>query len=145
MSDFVNAKVDKETWKRARIELLDEEKALSKATMVLAAKRAKLPWGESDDYELTDSSGSKVKLSELFQDDSNELLVYHLMYGEDYNNACSMCSFFLDQFNGCYDHLTAHGAKLVIVANKDFSELEKLKTEKKMGYANFIFKKYNFW
>lgn len=130
MGDFVNAIVDKETWKRVRIELLDEEKALSKATMALAEKRAKLPWCESDDYEFTVSSGSKLKLSELFSNDSSELIVYHLMYGEDYNNACSMCSFFIDQFNGCYDHLTAHGAKLVVIANKECSALEKLKAEK---------------
>jgi predicted dithiol-disulfide oxidoreductase (DUF899 family) len=130
MSDFINAKVDKETWKRERIALLEDEKALSKASMAVAAKRSKLPWCESDDYELTDSSGSKSKLSELFQSDSNELLVYHLMYGEDYNNACSMCCFFIDQFNGALSHLIAHGAKLVVVANKESSALEKLKAEK---------------
>ena len=71
--------MDSEEWKRARMELLEEEKAMSKAVAALAAKRRSLPWTAlQEDYTLKDSTGEEVKLSELFSDDSMDLIIYHL-------------------------------------------------------------------
>ena len=44
--------VSDQEWIAARIALLEDEKALSKATMALAKKRAALPWRVIQDYEL---------------------------------------------------------------------------------------------
>lgn len=71
--------VDNEEWTKARIELLEEEKALSRATAELAAKRRRLPWCEiKEDYVLTDSNGVAIKISELIEEDDSDLIVYHL-------------------------------------------------------------------
>ena len=75
----------------ARVALLAEEKALSKATVALAKKRAALPWREiSKDYEFVGSTGT-TKLSSMFGQDQNQLIVYHMMMGK--GNASNLLAF----------------------------------------------------
>ncbi len=67
------------------------------------------------DYELTQHDGSTVRLSELFGEHSQMVLVHNMGF------ACSYCSLWADGFNGYYQHLEsgAYGnkAKFLLVSN----------------------------
>ena len=110
--------VSDEEWVAARLELLESEKALSKAQASLAAKRRQLPWREIPDYDLVGASGP-TKLSSLFGP-SSQLLVYHMMMGKGSTQGCSLCSFFIDEFSS--SHLYPR-ASFAVVAKAEFSNI----------------------
>ena len=63
-----------------------------------------------------------TKLSELFNPDKPDLLVYHLMYGPDWEAACPMCTMWCDGFNGIANYVNER-ANFVIVAKADIAKL----------------------
>ncbi len=76
---------------------------------------------EVADYELTDSDGNKVRLSELFGD-KDDLLVVHNM-----GASCPYCTLWADGFNGVVPHLENRAAFVVVSpdspeAQKQFAE-----------------------
>jgi predicted dithiol-disulfide oxidoreductase (DUF899 family) len=60
------------------------------------------------DYELTDRDGNKVKLSTLFGD-KRDLIVIHNM-----GASCSYCTLWADGFNGVLQHLEDRAAFIVV-------------------------------
>ena len=70
---------------------------------LLAAIRSQ-PRQEVKDYELTNTDGSKVRLSELFGD-KDELMVVHNM-----GKGCVYCTLWADGFNGVHQHLSDRAA-----------------------------------
>ena len=62
---------------------------------------------EVQDYTLTDCEGSEVKLSELFDEHEQMVLVHNMGF------ACMYCSLWADGFNGIWKHLEsgAYGNK----------------------------------
>jgi predicted dithiol-disulfide oxidoreductase (DUF899 family) len=73
--------VSDEEWIQARLALLEEEKAHSKATAALATKRQALPHRiVKQDYTFTGQGDKIVPLSLMFGA-SEQLVVYHLMMG----------------------------------------------------------------
>lgn len=96
--------VSREEWTRARLELLAEEKAMSKALDALARKRRELPWVMVDkDYRFS-GSGGEQSLVDLFAGHS-QLVVYHFMYGPDWKQGYPSCSSWADSYNGIDIHL----------------------------------------
>lgn len=115
--------VSREEWTKARLELLDEEKAMSKALDALARKRRELPWVSIDKkYEFEGPDGM-VSLSDLFAG-HRQLLVYHLMYGPDWKQACPSCSFWADNYNGVAVHLAHRDTALVAISNTSLENIE---------------------
>lgn len=105
--------VSKEEWLKARVDILNEEKALSKATAALAAKRRNLPWVLIPDYTLVGSDGP-TQLSALFHGDVDTLIVYHMMMGTAATQPCEICSFFIDGFQGGLPHLAPRSSFAVV-------------------------------
>jgi predicted dithiol-disulfide oxidoreductase (DUF899 family) len=70
----------------------------------LAGMRRSLPEEAVADYELTDWSGNKVKLSEAFGD-KDELIAVHNM-----GKGCSYCTLWADSFIGITKHLEDRAA-----------------------------------
>src|SRR6267378_4092813 len=71
-------------WLAARLELLEAEKELTRRSDELARRRQELPWVRVDkEYRFETDEGS-VSLADLFGGRS-QLLVYHFMFGSDYN------------------------------------------------------------
>jgi predicted dithiol-disulfide oxidoreductase (DUF899 family) len=64
----------------------------------------------------------ETKLSELFTADTPDVLVYHLMYGPDWEAACPMCTMWCDGFNGIAKYV-GERAGFVIVAKADIAKL----------------------
>ena len=113
--------VTDEEWTKTRLLLLEEEKHLSKATAALAQKRAALPWRIVQDYHLVGANGEST-LSNLFGQEQDQLIVYHMMMGAGSTQGCSLCSFFLDQFMGGLPHLLPRSS-FAVVAKTDYQNL----------------------
>lgn len=91
------AKADAQSLER-EIEVL--EQSLREEKKKLAELRKQLPPKIVDNYVFTAHDGSKVKLSEMFGD-KEELLLIHNM-----GKSCRYCTLWADEFNGIRHHLT---------------------------------------
>ena len=91
-------------YRKARDELLEEEKALVEKVKAVAEKRRKLPLGGQlkEDYTFEWANdgkvGQEVRLSELFGDKTT-LLLYNFMYGPGWDNPCLSCTSLMDGFD----------------------------------------------
>src|SRR6476469_2605511 len=94
----------REEWLAARLELLNAEKELTRRSDELAQRRQELPWVKVDKTYRFDTDEGSVTLKDLFRGRS-QLLVYHFMFGPDYEQGCPSCSSIADGFNGIAVHL----------------------------------------
>src|SRR5438067_1035433 len=62
-------------------------------------------------------------LADLFGKRS-QLIVYHFMYGPDWEIGCRSCSFWADNFNGITPHLNARDVSLVAVSRAPLQKLQ---------------------
>src|SRR5919204_2424091 len=122
----------REEWQAERDSLLAEEKELTRRSDELAWKRRELPWVPvEEDYRFETDDGTK-SLAELF-DGRSQLLIYHFMYGPDYEGGCPVCSSIADNLNPNAVHLAARDTKLMLVSR---APLEKLQAYKqRMGWS----------
>ena len=123
---------NREEWLAKRITLLKREKELNRLRDELAVERRQLPWVlVNKDYSFTDTNGT-VSLSGLF-DGKSQLLVYHFMFGPDWDEGCPGCSFWADSFNGVTTHLLHRDVRLVSVSHAPYPKLAAFK--KRMGWS----------
>ena len=91
-------------YRRARDELLEEEKALVEQVRRVAAMRRQLPRGGrlKEDYRFQWANdgkvGQEVRLSELFGGRPT-LLLYNFMYGPGWDKPCLSCTSLMDGFD----------------------------------------------
>jgi predicted dithiol-disulfide oxidoreductase (DUF899 family) len=124
--------VSRDAWIAARKALLAKEKEFTRQRDRVSAERRELPWVKVDEEYLFDGPNGKETLSELFAG-SNQLLVYHFMFGPDWTEGCPSCSFWADNYNGIAVHLKQRDVSLVVVSR---APLEKLKAYKeRMGWS----------
>jgi predicted dithiol-disulfide oxidoreductase (DUF899 family) len=110
-------------WLAARKALLAEEKAFTKARDALSAKRREMPWVKVEkNYVFTGPKG-KETLADLFEGRS-QLIVYHFMYGPDWEQGCKSCSFWADNFNGIIAHLNQRDVSMVAVSTAPYATLQ---------------------
>jgi len=127
-----NKLVSKEEWLSQRLTLLQSEKELKQKMDALAEQRRQLPLVKVDrDYRFQSEEGEKT-LEQLFSG-HQQLIVYHLMFGEDWEQGCPSCSFWADNFNGIDTHLSARNTKLVAVSNAPLEKL--LAFKKRLGWS----------
>jgi predicted dithiol-disulfide oxidoreductase (DUF899 family) len=86
-------------WFAARLALLEEEKALTRARDAVTRKRQALPWVPVDEHYQFEGEGGTVSLAELFGE-QDQLIVQHFMYAPDWQEGCPSCSFWADGFQG---------------------------------------------
>ena len=123
--------VSHETWLAARRELLEREKAFTRERDALSAARRSLPRVKIDkDYRFDTERGEQT-LGDLF-DGCEQLIVYHFMYGPDWENGCKSCSFWADGYNGIGEHLRQRDTRLVAVSRAPLATL--LAFRKRMGW-----------
>lgn len=121
----------REQWLAARLELLQEEKELTRRSDELARRRQQLPWVALDKpYAFTTDEGHAT-LADLFRGRS-QLLVYHFMFGPDYEAGCPSCSSVADGFDGFAIHLAHHDVTLAAVSRAPIAKLQAYK--KRMGW-----------
>jgi predicted dithiol-disulfide oxidoreductase (DUF899 family) len=124
--------VSREQWVAARKKLLVEEKDLTHRRDEVARHRQELPWVRVDkDYRFETDEGS-ASLTDLFRGRS-QLLVYHFMFGPDYEAGCPHCSAIADGFNGIAVHLANHDVMLWAISRAPLAKLQAFK--QRMGWA----------
>jgi len=121
----------REQWMAARLELLKDEKELTRRSDELAARRQELPWVRLDKTYQFDTDGGRATLEDLFQGRS-QLLVYHFMFGPDYQAGCPSCSAIADGFDGFAVHLANHDVMLTAVSRAPLPKLQAYK--QRMGW-----------
>ena len=122
----------REEWLRARKELLVKEKEHTRRSDELARQRQELPWVRVEKqyrFETDEGSGS---LADLFRGRS-QLLVYHYMFGPDYQAGCATCSTIADGFNGFAIHLAHHDVMLWCVSLAPLAKIQAYK--RRMGWT----------
>jgi predicted dithiol-disulfide oxidoreductase (DUF899 family) len=109
-------------WQAARKELLAAERQLEEHAERVEEQRRELPWVPVEkEYRFATEGGSRT-LSELFEGRSR-LLIYHLMFGEDWEVACPGCSSLADGLSGAIVHLNDRDLTLICMSQ---APLEKL-------------------
>src|SRR3954453_1426577 len=121
-----------EEWLKERLELLEAEKAHTRAGDELALRRQQLPWVKvAKDYAF-DTDDGRASLSGLFRGRS-QLLVYHFMFGPAYAAGCPSCSAIADGFNGFATHLANHDVMLCAVSRAPLAKRQAYK--RRMGWT----------
>jgi predicted dithiol-disulfide oxidoreductase (DUF899 family) len=124
--------VTRNEWLAARLELLEVEKDLTRHSDEVARQRQELPWVRVDkEYRFETDAGS-ASLAELFGGRS-QLLIYHFMFGPDYDAGCPSCSSIADGFNGIAVHLANHDVMLSAVSRAPLAKLQAFK--RRMGWT----------
>jgi len=112
-------------YRTARKELLAVETKLRREVERVARMRRKLPLGGEAPEDYVFDEGRPVKLSELFRDKLDTLLVYSYMYGPQAKQPCPMCTSFIDSLEGAAMHLTQR-ANLAIVAKSPIDRIRQV-------------------
>jgi predicted dithiol-disulfide oxidoreductase (DUF899 family) len=114
------------------MELLKDEKELTRRSDELARRRQELPWVRIDkEYHFATDEG-KASLADLFKGRS-QLLVYHFMLGPDYTAGCPSCSAIADGYNGFAVHLANHDVMFWTISRAPLAKLQAYK--QRMGWT----------
>jgi predicted dithiol-disulfide oxidoreductase (DUF899 family) len=119
--------VSKEQWTTARKAHLAREKELTRLRDELAAERQNLPWTRVDKPYTFDTPAGPRTLADLFGDRS-QLVVYHFMFGPDWNEGCPSCSYVADHLDGTLPHLAARDVALIVVSRAPLPKLQAFKS-----------------
>ena len=122
----------RQEWLAARLDLLEAEKALTRRSDELALQRQELPWVKVDREYRFDTDGGTASLADLFAGRS-QLLVYHFMFGPDFEAGCPSCSAIADGFSGSVVHLANHDVTLMAVSRAPLAKLQAFK--QRMGWT----------
>ncbi len=121
----------REEWEAARAELLQREKELTHMSDELAEQRRELPWVRIEkEYTFQTEAGLRT-LAELF-DGRSQLVVYHFMFGPDWEAGCPVCSSIADSFDGVLPHLEARDVTLICISRAQLDRM--LAFRRRMGW-----------
>jgi predicted dithiol-disulfide oxidoreductase (DUF899 family) len=118
-------------WLAARKELLSKEKEFTRLRDELSRQRRELPWERVHKEYVFDSPGGKETLADLFGGRS-QLIVYHFMFGPEWQEGCPSCSLLSDHIDGSAVHLNARDVTLLVVSRAPLAQIEAFK--KRMGW-----------
>ncbi len=123
--------VSRKEWLTARKALLALEKEETKLRDKVRAERLALPWVKVDKTYTFDTPDGEKTLADLF-DGRSQLIVYHFMYGPDWDAGCPGCSFMADHVDGMLPHLNNHDVTMIAVSRAPLEKLEAYR--KRMGW-----------
>jgi len=110
-------------WVAARTQLLEREKAFTRARDELAAARRRLPMVEVEkDYRFEGPDGP-VGLVELFEG-RHQLIVCHFMFDPEWEDGCSSCTAGADEMApGTLEHLHTRDTTLAYVSRAPYAKI----------------------
>lgn len=115
-------------WLAARRDLLADEKALTKQSDEVNARRRRLPMVKLEKSYTFDGPGGKRTLLDLF-DGRRQLIVYHFMFDPEWEKGCPGCTGFVDALADL-SMLADRDTTFVLVSRAAFEKLEKYKNER---------------
>lgn len=124
--------VSQAEWLTARKALLAKEKEFTNARDALSAERRALPWVKIDKSYVFDGPNGKQSLAELF-DGRSQLIVYHFMFGPEWQAGCPHCSHWADNFNSIIVHLNQRDVTMIAISRAPYAKLAAY--EKRMGWS----------
>jgi predicted dithiol-disulfide oxidoreductase (DUF899 family) len=116
----------------ARTRLLEREKQLTRLRDELAAERHRLPWTPVTAAYRFHTEAGETDLAGLFGGRS-QLLVYHFMFGPDWEEGCPSCSFWADSFDGLPVHLAHRDVAFTAISRAPLDRL--LAYRRRMGWT----------
>jgi predicted dithiol-disulfide oxidoreductase (DUF899 family) len=123
--------VSENEWIEARKLLLKKEKEFTIMRDQLNKLRQELPWKEVTKQYLFEGPNGVQTLAELF-DGRSQLIVYHFMFDPSWDQGCSHCSFWADNFNQIIVHLNQRDVTMIAVSRAPYSKLVSYET--RMGW-----------
>ena len=115
--------VSRAEWLSARKQLLAAEKLLTRQRDEIDRRRRELPWVKVEkDYRFQGREG-ETTFTGVFAG-RRQLVVYHFMFGPDWEKPCKSCSFWADGFNGIGAHLAQRDTRLVAISRAPLAKLD---------------------
>jgi len=124
--------VSHDEWVKARQKFLKREKAFTRERDALTQERRDLPWEKVEKEYVFDGPNGKETLADLFAGKS-QLVVYHFMFGADWDEGCPACSFWADNFNPVVVHLKHRDTTMVAISRAPLKKIEAFR--KRMGWS----------
>jgi predicted dithiol-disulfide oxidoreductase (DUF899 family) len=122
----------RQEWSAALAKLLEQEKEYTRLGDELARQRRELPRVLVEKQYAFHTEHGLRSLAELFAGRS-QLIVYHFMFGPDYEAGCPACSSTADSFDGVLPHLEACDVKMICVSRAPIEKL--LSYRERMGWS----------
>ena len=119
-------------WLKARRKLLKAEKELTRQGDEVAKRRQELPWVRIEKEYRFDTDAGEANLMGLFRGRS-QLMIYHFMFGPEYESGCPSCSSIADSFDGTAVHLLNHDVSFTAVSIAPLAKLQAYK--RRMGWS----------
>ena len=126
-----HAVVSPEQWLDARLELLVKEKELRRQMDEIARLRRELPWERVEKKYVFNTNDGQQTLAQLF-DGRRQLMVYHFMFGPDWEQGCAGCSFLADHIDGATVHLAHRDVTVTAVSRAPLEKINDFR--KRMGW-----------
>jgi predicted dithiol-disulfide oxidoreductase (DUF899 family) len=123
--------VSKEEWLQARKAHLTAEKELTRQRDELSRQRRELPWERVEKNYVFDGPNGPETLADLFAGRS-QLIVYHFMFGPNWEEGCKSCSFLADHFDATRIHLAHRDVTFAAVSQAPLPRIQAFQT--RMGW-----------
>lgn len=114
--------VAREDWSTARARLLVQEKAHTLARAELAEQRRSLPRVRLDKNYTLNGPDGETGFGALFEN-ASQLIVYHLMFGPEWEQPCIGCAAWADALNGTTEQFAKADARLIAVSRAPVEKL----------------------
>ena len=119
-----------EDWRAARVRLLAEEKALTRARDALNTKRRLLPMVEIEKDYRFEGPGGQVGLGDLFEG-RRQLVVQHFMFDPSWDEGCPSCTAGADEVSpGLIDHLNSRDTTFAAISRAPLPKLERYRAQR---------------
>ncbi len=124
--------VSSDAWLKARKALLAKEKEFTRQRDALAEERRRLPWERVDKAYAFEGPKGRETLAELFEG-RRQLIVYHFMFGPDWEEGCPSCSYMADHYDPAIVHLNQRDVTMIAVSNTSLDKIDAFK--RRMGWT----------
>jgi len=122
--------VSREEWRRDRVELLAEEKAMTRARDALNTKRRLLPMVRIDKKYVFEGPDGAASLADLFEG-RRQLVIQHFMFDPSWDEGCPSCTAAADEMSpGLMNHLHARDTTFSVVSRAPIEKIERYKASK---------------
>jgi predicted dithiol-disulfide oxidoreductase (DUF899 family) len=132
MTSIQHSVVSHEQWIAARTAFLAKEKEFTRLRDELNQQRRELPWEAVTKNYLFEGPDGKQTMGDLFEGRS-QLIVYHFMFGPDWNAGCPHCSFWADNFDPIVVHLNQRDVTMVAISRAPYRKITEYK--ERMGWS----------